>query len=252
MQVGRNTVAPSTPTVDEQRQFWNWHWQHWRERKTNNDWTEQRGELMLQIIRSFRLNSPKLLDLGCGRGWYTEKLAELGEATGIDLSPDAIAVAKERNPKIHYIAGNIYEANLPKNHFDVVVSQEVIAHVEDQPRYVERAAEVTKPGGYFIVSTGNKFVMDRLGQIDWNVQPPQHIARQLSRKDLRRLMNPYFDVQQEKTIIPIGHAGVLRIVNSPKLNALLNLVVPRHHVDAAKERAGLGYQMIVVGQKRVS
>jgi 2-polyprenyl-3-methyl-5-hydroxy-6-metoxy-1,4-benzoquinol methylase len=238
------------PTTDEQRQFWNWHWQHWKERKTSNDWTERRGELMLHLIRSLPLSNPKLLDLGCGRGSYTERLAEIGEATGIDLSSDAIASARERNPTICYIAGDVYQAELPANHFDVVVSQEVIAHVEDQPRYVQRAAAVTKPGGYFIISTGNKFVMNRLGEINWTVQPPQHIARQLSRKDLRRLLKPYFDVRHERTIIPMGHGGILRLVNSPRLNAAIGSVIPQDYRDSLKEWAGLGYQLIVLAQKR--
>ena len=51
--------------------------------------------------------------------------------------------------------------SLPENHFDVVVSQEVIAHVPDQAAYLEKAADVLRRDGYLIITTPNKFVVDR-------------------------------------------------------------------------------------------
>ena len=92
-----------TPGIDAQRKFWNWHWQNWQERKTLNEWTARRAEVMLDIIRSLRLERPKFLDLGCGRGWFTARLAELGEATGVDLSPEAIAAARSEYPGIEFL-----------------------------------------------------------------------------------------------------------------------------------------------------
>ncbi len=244
------SAARPLPSIEDQRHFWDWHWQHWQERKTLNEWTEKRGEFMLAILRALALNSPRLLDLGCGRGWFTERLAALGEAHGIDLSQEAIGAARERRPDIRYVAGNIYEADLPRDYFDVVVSQEVIAHVEDQPRYVDLAANLLKPGGYFLVSTGNRFVMDRLGDVGWNVQPPQHIAHQLSQRGLKRLLQPRFNVIRSSTILPMGQLGILRLVNSYKLNAALRFFISQEKLTALKERAGLGYQLIVLAQKK--
>ena len=238
------------PAIDDQRLFWNWHWQHWQERKTLNAWTERRAEIILAIIRSLPIRRPRLLDLGCGLGWFTERLADLGEAHGIDLSPEAIAVAQARRPDIHYLAGNIYEAALPESYFDVVVSQEVIAHVEDRPKYVDRATEVLKPNGYFIITTGNKFVIDRLGDVGWNVQPPQHIAHQLSRGQLKRMLRPRYEVLEVRTIIPHGTRGILRLVNSYKLNSLFSKMVSQEKLDELKERAGFGWQMVVLAQKK--
>jgi 2-polyprenyl-3-methyl-5-hydroxy-6-metoxy-1,4-benzoquinol methylase len=238
------------PSMEDQRQFWDWHWQNWEQRKVLNDWTERRAQEILRLIQGLSLQRPRILDLGCGRGWFTERLADSGEAHGIDLSPEGIAAAKVRRPDISYLAGNVYEAPLPRNYFDVVVSQEVIAHVEDQPKYVERAAEVLKVGGYFIVTTGNKFVMDRLGDVGWNVQPPQHIARQLSRGQLKAMLAPRFDVLRAFTIIPHGNRGILFLVNSYKLNSLAARVISQETLSHLKEKVGLGWQMIFLARKR--
>jgi|SRR5579872_7371727 len=249
----KNTMASrqSLPSIEDQRKFWNWHWEHWQERKVLNDWTERRAHEILGLVQGLNLKQPRILDLGCGLGWFTERLAGLGEAHGIDLSEEGIAAARVRRPDITYLAGNLYEAPLERNYFDVVVSQEVIAHVEDQPKYVDLAADVLKPGGYFIVTTGNKFVMSRLGDVGWNVQPPQHIARQLGRGELKDMLRPRYAVRKTLTIIPHGTRGILRLVNSYKLNTAVGWLVSQQKLDALKEKAGLGWQMIVMAQKKV-
>ena len=243
------STARKIPSIDDQRQFWDWHWQNWEDRKVLNAWTERRAQEILGLIRGLNLGKPRILDLGCGRGWFTERLTDLGEAHGIDLSPDGIAAAQARRPDIQYQAGNIYQSNLPKDFFEVVVSQEVIAHVEDQAMYVDFAAEVLKVGGYFIITTGNKWVMDRLGDVGWNVQPPQHIAHQLSRPDLKKMLAPRFKILKSSTIIPHGSLGLLRFLNSYKLNSLARLIMSQEKIDELKERAGLGWQMIFLARK---
>src|SRR5579859_2259705 len=238
------------PSIEDQRQFWDWHWQNWEDRKVLNDWTERRAQEILKLIRGLPIARPRMLDFGCGRGWFTERLADLGEAHGIDLSPEGIAAAQARRPDITYLAGNAYEADLPKSYFDVVISQEVIAHVENQAKYVQRACDLLKPGGYFIITTGNKFVMDRLGDVGWNVQPPQHIAVQLSRAQLKDMLSPSFRVLKISTIIPHGKLGILRLVNSHKLNSALQKVIAKSKLDRLKEGAGFGWQMIFLAQKK--
>jgi 2-polyprenyl-3-methyl-5-hydroxy-6-metoxy-1,4-benzoquinol methylase len=238
------------PSLEQQRSFWNWHWNNWEDRKVLNQWTERRAQEILALIAQCSLNRPKMLDFGCGRGWFTERLADIGEAHGIDLSPEGIAAAQARRPDIHYMAANVYEAPLPLNAFDIVVSQEVIAHVQDQPRYIERAAQVLKPGGYFIITTSNKYVWDRLGDLGWNIQPPEHIANQLSRGQLKQMLRPRFEVLKISTIIPHGQKGILRVINSAKLNAAVSLVIPQERLERLKEKAGLGWQMIFLARKK--
>ncbi len=244
------STARQVPSIDDQRQFCDWHWQNWEDRKVLNEWTERRANEILKLVRGLNLKQPRILDLGCGRGWFTERLADFGIAHGIDLSPEAIVFAQLRRPDIKYLAGNIYNAPLERNYFDIVISQEVIAHVEDQPKYIDLAASVLKRGGCFIVTTGNKWVMDRLGDVGWNVQPPQHIARQLSRPQLRQMLSKDFHVLKELTIIPHGTRGVLRLVNSYKLNSVARMLVSQSRLDALKEKAGLGWQMIFLAQKK--
>ena len=159
--------------------------------------------------------------MGCGMGWFASQLAQFGPTTGIDLSDDAIAQAKSNFPQVTFMAGNVFEMELPERQFDVVVSQEVIAHVPDQPGYVEHAARGTKPGGYLIVTTPNRFVHFRN---QWPPSPSGHIEQWLSRGALKRLLRPHFRVLRTTTAVPIGRGGILRLVHSTKLNWAFGLL----------------------------
>ncbi len=246
-----NNIELPPPSLSEQREFWDWHWRNWRGRKTINSWKEQRHREILSLLRSLPLSHPRILDLGCGHGWFTAKLADLGEATGIDLSEEAIRLAEAENTHVRFIAGNLYEYPLDLEYYDVVVTQEVIDHVEDQVAFIDRAAHVLKSGGYFIVSCANKFVMDRLGANEFPKESPAHIEYYLSLAELKRLLLPRFKVIRARSILPVaGQRGILRLVHSYKVNTALRFLVPHEYLEALKERAGFGYQLIVLAQKR--
>ena len=180
-------------------------------------------------------------------GWFANLLAEFGPTTGIDLCDDAIAQAKSKFPHVTFMAGNVFEMELPDQHFDVVVSQEVIAHVPDQTGYLECAARVLKPGGYLIVTTPNPYVHFRNY---WAPIPPGHIEQWLSRGALKRLLRPHFHVLRTTTVVPIGRGGILRLVNSPKLKRALGPLFSPERIEAFKEWAGFGWTQIVLAQKR--
>ncbi len=246
-----DTTSELGLSIDHQKSFWDWHWQHWQEEKVLSDWAVRRGEILLALLRSLPVVRPRILDFGCGMGWFTEKYAELGPTTGIDLSTEAIALAQARCPHVTFIAGSAYEVALPPANFDIVVSQEVFPRVQDQPRYLERAAELLRPGGYLVLTAANKFVMDRLGRsLGFAPRPQELIEQWVDRRGLRRMLRPWFDVIQMTTLMPIGNAGILRLVNSGKLNRLLGVVIPRRYLERLKEWAGLGYTVLAVAQKR--
>jgi len=235
--------------MSEQKRFWDWHWQHWHDRRTVNEWKQRRHEKVLSFVKSVAVDHPLILDVGCGPGWYTDKLAAFGRVTGIDLSEEAISMARTRFPHISFVAGNIYEHLFPAGHFGIVVSQEVIDHVEDSVSFVDRVADVLRPGGYVILSCTNKFVVDRLNEREFPAQPSAHIGRYFNTKTLKPVLNRRFRILKMETIIPMGHGGILRIVNSSKLNGLLAAATSRRFLEQLKERAGFGYQIIVLAQK---
>jgi 2-polyprenyl-3-methyl-5-hydroxy-6-metoxy-1,4-benzoquinol methylase len=239
------TMSAAEPTLDVQKAYWK-HWNSRAEYPHERAW--RRADKILAYLRSLRLERPALLDMGCGMGWFANQLAQFGPTTGIDLSDDAIVHARSHFPQVTFRAGNVFEMDLPPQHFDVVVSQEVIAHVPDQDGYLQIAARVLKPGGYLIVTTPNRFVHQRMS---WAPQPPGHIEKWLSRQALRRLLRPRFRVLRTTTAVSLGHRGILRLVNSAKLNRVLGWLLTAQRLEAFKEWAGFGWTQIVLAQKRM-
>ena len=242
----KNTTNSSsyTPSLAEQKQYWE---KRWERSRIPNAWQLRRGEAILTLLRSLGLVHPKILDLGCGTGWFTDQLSHMGEAIGIDLSETAITLASSQFPHVAFMSGNLYEIPLLPEQFDVVVSQEVIAHVEDQMRFLDRIAYTLKADGYLVLTTVNRFVIERTNQPP---DPPEHIKQWLTVKEIKRLLQPNFHVLDMTTVIPMGSRGLLKLVNSYKVNAALRRLFSRARLDAIKEWAGFGYTRIVLARKK--
>jgi 2-polyprenyl-6-hydroxyphenyl methylase/3-demethylubiquinone-9 3-methyltransferase len=117
------------------------------------------------------LEGKTALDVGCGAGLLAEPLARLGASvTGLDASPDLIAVAEEhaqaRGLGINYRAGELAELN---GQFDLITCMEVIEHVADPAPFIAALAKRMAFDGLLILSTPNatgwsKLLMITLGE----------------------------------------------------------------------------------------
>ena len=90
-------------------------------------------------------------------------------------------------------------------------------------------------------------VMDR---IDFGPDSDAHIKQWLDLNALKRLLHPRFDVLRTTSVLPMGDRGFLRIVNSARVNNALSRVIPRRYLEGAKERAGLGYTLVALAQRK--
>jgi 2-polyprenyl-6-hydroxyphenyl methylase/3-demethylubiquinone-9 3-methyltransferase len=103
----------------------------------------------------------RILDIGCGGGLLCEPMARLGaEVVGVDPSETNIEVAKlhaaESRVDVDYRAATAEELADAGEKFDVVLNMEVVEHVADVGLFVERCAEMVKPGGIMFVATINR------------------------------------------------------------------------------------------------
>jgi 2-polyprenyl-6-hydroxyphenyl methylase/3-demethylubiquinone-9 3-methyltransferase len=110
------------------------------------------------------LEGKTALDVGCGAGLLAEPLARLGATvTGIDASPEVIAVAREHaagmSVEIDYRVGDVQQI---EGQFDLITAMEVIEHVADAAAFVGALAKRLSAGGLLNMSTPNATGWSRL------------------------------------------------------------------------------------------
>ena len=116
------------------------------------------------LARRTALHGDRLLDIGCGDGVYTIRLADgFSRVDAIDIQADRLALFAERlkdNPAAHRIAiGEMSATKLdyPDGTFDMVTSIEVLEHIEELDRALAEIRRVLKPGGRFAFTTPNRW-----------------------------------------------------------------------------------------------
>jgi SAM-dependent methyltransferase len=236
--------------MEEQKAFYDrWNVQHRRGAFDEiADEIRDRGSRVLDILRALDLHEPRILEIGCGTGWLTEKLCEFGKVTAIDLSPQAIGVARERNIAAELIADDFFEHPFDEASFDITVCVETLFYVDDQPKFVARLTALLKAHGYLVATTINRFVYER--SPDVRPAEPGQVRNWLSRKEIRRLLAQHFEILSMTTMAPTGEWGILRLVNSQKVNAVLGRVFSPERIRRVKERVGLGGGVIVLARKK--
>lgn len=99
-----------------------------------------------------KFKARKVLDIGCGPGWYSVNYAKNGaKVYAIDLTPRAVELTN-KNLSIRGLTASVEEDNAEKLHFkdnffDLVVSSGVLHHTQNINKAFEECLRVLKPGG---------------------------------------------------------------------------------------------------------
>ena len=103
----------------------------------------------------------RVLDVGCGTGYFARLIAESvgvdGLAVGIDASPEMIAYATQRSRPIsncQFQLGTAESLSLPSERFDVVVSSLFMHHlpVDLRGTAIAEMYRVLRPGGTLLIA----------------------------------------------------------------------------------------------------
>ncbi len=195
---------------------------------------QRRLEMILQAAGE-RVKG-NILENGCGVGMYLEQLSRLGgHAAGLEYDFERAKEAARRSPQVVNAAAE----SLPfcSGNFDLILSHEVIEHVQDDRAAVEEMVRVLRPKGRIVLfcpnrgypfethgiywqgkySFGNKLFVNYLPR-RWRDRLAPHV-RVYSAGDLERLFRGLPVRIVERTVIFGAYDNI--IARAPALGRLL-------------------------------
>jgi SAM-dependent methyltransferase len=105
-----------------------------------------------------RLNAQRVLEIGCGTGFYTEffRQRQVASYTGVDITAVSVQTLARRYPDFCFLQADVGDRVFPVNDgFDVIVVADVLFHIVDDSRFqraITNLSDRLQPGGYLILS----------------------------------------------------------------------------------------------------
>ena len=130
--------------------------------KRDFSFVHQYGEDVLGLIEGG--TEQRIVDLGCGNGALTKKLAEKGfSVMGIDASEDMLKLARQQYPELTFRQGDALTFTLEEK-VDVIFSNAVFHWIdgEKQEQLLQNIASQLKPGGQLVCEFGGKGCAERV------------------------------------------------------------------------------------------
>ena len=122
------------------------------EGKYNFVW--QYGENLLELLSP--QSGESILDLGCGTGQLTEKIALAGaEVLGIDYAASMIEKARQNYPHLQFAVADARDFQVEQP-FDAVFSNAVLHWIPEPDAVIRCIYQALKPGGRFVAEFGGK------------------------------------------------------------------------------------------------
>jgi SAM-dependent methyltransferase len=141
------------------------HWEQIYATKVSDtvSWFQEHADQSVRLIHHTGLDKKAaIIDVGGGASKLVDDLVAEGysDLTVLDLSPSALAVAKQRlgmhADAIRWLEGDITRAALPIHRFDIWHDRAVfhfLTDAADRHAYVEQVLRAVRPGGHVIIAT---------------------------------------------------------------------------------------------------
>jgi len=132
--------------------------------------------------------NPRLLDIGCGLGFFLKEVEDQFEIYGLEVSPFQVSFTKELGLNVFY--GTLLDANFPSNYFDAITMWEVIEHLPNPLEYIKEINRILKPYGILALSTPNfKGITSLITKDKWHLCDPKEHLFYFSYRSIKNILH---------------------------------------------------------------
>lgn len=141
-----------------------------------SDLTVKSYHLLLDEFEKYK-KTGRILDIGCGRGWFLIEAKKRGwEVYGTEYSDAGMDVCRAAG--LTMFQGKLNPSDFEGKEFDVITSFEVIEHINNPIEELNHIHSLLRKGGLFYLTTPNFNSLNRfILKADYNViQYPEHLS----------------------------------------------------------------------------
>lgn len=186
---------------------------------------------ILELISDAR--GKKVLDAGCGGGFYSLWLSEKGaKVLGIDGSEEMIKIAKEKASKkmldTKFLIGDITDLRIEEGIFDLVLSTLVLTDVKELDKAISELVRVTRNGGDIVISVQHPI----LTAAYWERESGQKLFRKLDDYFMERELEAVWENEMKERVPFKYYHRSLQAYTQPFLErgcVLTYLIEPHPH-----------------------
>ena len=142
------------------------------------DFVRRHFRIFLEVVGNYFAPKKKLLDVGCGAGFFVKAAEEAGwVAWGVEISLLASEYAR-KVVRTNVRTARLEDAGFAPDSFDLVTMLDLVEHLPDPVETIALAHRVLKPGGVLIVATPDLRSLSRmfLGRRWAALSPAEHLA----------------------------------------------------------------------------
>lgn len=203
----------------------------------------------------------RVLDIGCGTGAFSKRLAENGYGvTGLDSSPLALEYCGKRG-LTDVVAGDAATLPFPDDSFDTVIALDILEHLDDDRAAFAEWMRVLAPGGVLLITVPALSLL-------WGPQDEKlHHKRRYTVSSLRDALDNIMKVERVSyfntlLFVPVlisrmvfrAFPGLLRNrdeldMTSPILNSLLGRIFCLEARYLAHRNFPIGVSVLAVARK---
>lgn len=157
----------------------------------------------------------RVLEIGCGTGWYSDRIASFGAASvlGIDISPKRLEQARQKYERpgksLKYALADVSEGL--EGVFDVIVAKAILHHLDYQRLVPAVYGKNLRPGGLFLIwePLGENLLIRAYHWLLPGVHTPDE--RSFTREDIHWFHTQFPDCQ----VLPVNYLSLpLGIISS--------------------------------------